>query len=88
MGDSGEDTLIGGIGNDVFVLSPNSGVDTVLNFEVGLDKFGLAGGLSFDQLQITSTLGGTVFQVANNGQVLANLLGANGVISTLDFVLV
>jgi hypothetical protein len=31
-----------------FVLSANSGMDTVLNFSVGTDKFVLAGGLSFE----------------------------------------
>jgi len=54
FGDRGDDTLIGGIGSDRFVLSANSGIDTVLNFFVETDKFVLADGLSFDSLQITA----------------------------------
>jgi len=38
------DTLIGGMGSDRFVLSTNSGIDTVLNFSVRTDKFVLADG--------------------------------------------
>ncbi|TAF56802.1 MAG: DUF4347 domain-containing protein [Oscillatoriales cyanobacterium] len=86
FGGAGEDTLIGGNGSDRFVLDSNSGIDTIFNFEVGSDKFALAGGLSFDQLQINSTANGTVLQIASNGQVLANILGANNAITALDFV--
>ncbi|MEG5125202.1 calcium-binding protein, partial [Microcoleus sp. ARI1-B5] len=64
----------------------NSGIDTILNFEVGTDKFALAGGLSFDSLQINSTANGTVLQRASTGLVLANVLGANNAITARDFV--
>ena len=86
FGDGGQDTLIGGIGNDRFVLNSNSGIDTILNFEVGTDKFVLAGGLSFDALQINSTTNGYVLQVATTGEVLANIFGVNNPITALDFV--
>ena len=86
FGDGGEDTLIGGIGSDRFVLNSNSGVDTILNFEVGIDKFAIAGGLTFDSLRINSNANGYVLQVATTGQVLANVFGANNAITALDFV--
>ncbi|NJL69862.1 MAG: hypothetical protein HC894_31010 [Microcoleus sp. SM1_3_4] len=81
----GEDTLIGGSGVDRFVLSSNSGSDTVLNFEVGIDKFVLTGGLSFDALRLNSTQNGTVLQVAATGEVLADVFGASGAIISSDF---
>ncbi|MCU0546964.1 MAG: DUF4347 domain-containing protein [Oscillatoriaceae cyanobacterium Prado104] len=90
FGDGGEDTLIGGTGGDLFVLGSSSGSDTVLNFEVGTDKFVLTGGLSFEALRLTSTFNGTVqqtvLQVAATGEVLADVFGANNVISAIDFV--
>ncbi|MCC3486382.1 DUF4347 domain-containing protein [Microcoleus sp. PH2017_14_LAR_D_A] len=86
FGGAGEDTLIGGTGSDRFVLDSNSGIDTVLNFEVGIDKFALAGGLSFAQLQINSTANGSVLQIASTGQVVANIFGASNAITALDFV--
>ncbi|MEG3985459.1 calcium-binding protein, partial [Microcoleus sp. T3B2] len=82
----GDDTLIGGIGNDRFVLSANSGMDTVLNFSVGTDKFVLAGGLSFEALQINSIANGTLLQVAATGEVLAQIFGADNTITSLDFL--
>ena len=86
FGDGGQDTLIGGLGSDRFVLNSNSGVDTVLNFEVGTDKFVLGGGLGFDALRINSTTNGYVLQVAATGETLANIFGANNPITALDFV--
>ncbi|MEG5173562.1 calcium-binding protein, partial [Microcoleus sp. B3-D7] len=86
-GDGGDDTLIGGVGNDHFVLSANSGIDTVLNFSVGTDKFVLAGGLSFEALQINSTAKGTLLQVAATGEVLAQVFGADNTITSLDFLI-
>jgi Ca2+-binding RTX toxin-like protein len=88
FGDLGEDTLNGGAGSDRFVLSSSSGIDTITNFEVGIDKFVLSGGLSLQQVQISQTPDSTLLQVAGTGEVLARLIGANNQISLLDFVLV
>ena len=88
FGDSGDDTLIEGIGDDRFVLSANSGIDTVLNFSVGTDLFVLAEGLSFEALRINSTANGTLLQLAATGEVLAQVFGANNAIASLDFVAV
>jgi hypothetical protein len=61
-------------------------MDTVLNFDVGTDKFVLAGGLSFEALQINFTANATLLQVAETGQVLAQLFGANNSLTAVDFL--
>ncbi len=85
-GDTGDNTLIGGPGSDRFVLTNHSGIDTVLDFEVGIDKFSVAGGLSFQQLQISPTANGTLLQVGGSNQVLARVFGANNLITASDFL--
>ncbi|MEG4882149.1 hypothetical protein QUB75_15340, partial [Microcoleus sp. K1-B6] len=86
FGDLGEDTLIGGIGSDQYVLNGEGGTDTVINFEVGVDKFVLSEGLSFQQLQFSATPNGTLLRVAGTDRVLANLVGVNGAIGSSDFL--
>ncbi|MEG4319600.1 Ig-like domain-containing protein, partial [Microcoleus sp. Aus8_D2] len=86
FGGLGDDTLIGGIGSDRLVLSADGGTDTVINFEVGVDKFVLTGGLSFQQLQFSATPDGTLLRVAGTGQVLANLVGVNRDPGSSDFL--
>ncbi|MEM9009043.1 MAG: hypothetical protein AAGE59_36735, partial [Cyanobacteria bacterium P01_F01_bin.86] len=63
-GDDGDDILWGGAGNntlmgddfsggsghDTFVLTAEAGVDTILDFEIGVDVIGLAGDLTFEAL--------------------------------------
>jgi Ca2+-binding RTX toxin-like protein len=46
-GDLGDDTLVGDVGSDRFLLSTNSGIDTIDDFEVGQDLLVLGNGLSF-----------------------------------------
>ncbi|MEG5031259.1 hypothetical protein QUB51_29590, partial [Microcoleus sp. AT8-A3] len=86
FGDLGEDTLIGGMGSDRYVLSADGGIDTVINFEVGVDKLVLTDGLSFQQLQFSATPNGTLLLVAGTDRVLANLVGVNGAIGSSDFL--
>ncbi|HHP7230983.1 MAG TPA: spondin domain-containing protein, partial [Xenococcaceae cyanobacterium] len=61
QGGSGDDLLDGGVGNDLlqggggedrFVIAPDQGVDTILDFQDGIDSLVLAGGLNFGQLAI------------------------------------
>ena len=85
FGDLGDDSLFGGIGSDRFVLGAGGGTDTVINFEVGQDKFVLTGGLNFQQLLLSQTAGGTLLQVAATGEVLAKVVGVNGAIGAGDF---
>ncbi|MEG5001925.1 calcium-binding protein, partial [Microcoleus sp. B4-D4] len=86
FGDAGDDTLIGGIGSDRFVLSADGGTDTVINFEVGVDKFVLTGGVSFQQLQFSATPDGTLLRIAGTDRVLGNFIGVNGAIGSSDFL--
>ncbi|MFM9266143.1 DUF4347 domain-containing protein [Tychonema sp. BBK16] len=83
FGSSGDNTLSGGVGSDQFILGAN-GLNTILNFEAGIDKLVLTGGLTFQQLQFTSTQNGSLLRVAGTGQVLANLVGGIGAFSASD----
>lgn len=49
-GDRGRDLLQGGSGADTFVLQAGSEVDMLLDFEVGVDRLELAGGLAWSDL--------------------------------------
>jgi len=51
-GDFGDDVLIGGPGADTFALQKGQGIDSIWDFEVGIDKIGLRGGLKFEDLSI------------------------------------
>ncbi|MEM8827985.1 MAG: PQQ-dependent sugar dehydrogenase [Cyanobacteria bacterium P01_G01_bin.19] len=53
-GGLGQDTLKGGAGSDLFIISPDSGVDRIidLNLEEG-DLIGLSDGLAFEDLSFT-----------------------------------
>jgi hypothetical protein len=55
----------------------------VLNFSVGTDLFVLAEGLSFEALRINSTAKATLLQFAADGEVLAQVFGANNAITSL-----
>ncbi|MCU0544335.1 MAG: S8 family serine peptidase [Oscillatoriaceae cyanobacterium Prado104] len=88
-GGLGNDTSIGGSGSDRFLLTPDSGADTVVDFEVGIDKFAIANGLSFQQLEISQNAGVTLLKLASNGQLLATAIAAaNSSITAADFLLV
>ncbi|MEP6487929.1 DUF4347 domain-containing protein [Microcoleus vaginatus GB2-A3] len=87
-GENGNDFMIGGSGIDRFLLSPSTGSDTVVDFEVGIDKFAIDNGLTFQQLEISQTAGGTLLKVASTNQVLATVTGLNSSITESDFVLI
>ncbi|MEG4030535.1 MULTISPECIES: DUF4347 domain-containing protein [unclassified Microcoleus] len=72
-GDLGQDTLVGDVGNDKFLLSTNSGIDTIDDFEVGQDLLVLGNGLSFSQLAIAEDSGSTLIRFAQTGEILASL---------------
>ncbi len=52
IGGYGNDTIYGGENADIFVLKQGHDRDTIIDFEDGTDKIGLAGSLSFNDLQI------------------------------------
>ncbi|HLO48801.1 MAG TPA: calcium-binding protein, partial [Kamptonema sp.] len=62
-------------GNDVFIFSPGQGNDVITDFQKGQDAIGLAGGLTFDQLNISSGSNVTTISFASTGQVLATVNG-------------
>jgi hypothetical protein len=76
-GGLGNDTLTGGARNDKFVLSTNSGTDTITDFEVGKDLLVLGNGLSFSQLAISQDSGATLIRFAQTGEILASLSGVS-----------
>jgi ELWxxDGT repeat protein len=70
-GSTGFDILTGGTGNDIFVVKKGNGSDSVVDFQRGSDKLGLAGDLEFGDL----TLAGNTIKSGN--ELLATLIGVN-----------
>ncbi|MEL6351880.1 MAG: amidase family protein [Cyanobacteria bacterium J06627_28] len=77
MGVTGNDTLVGdnfsdGSGSDLFVFGNGDGTDTIVDFEVGIDRIGLVEGeLTFAELTVTQDGRNTLLGVADSGEVLA-----------------
>jgi hypothetical protein len=63
------DLLTGGNSADVFLLAPNSGMDTITNFQIGKDLIGLSEGISFGQISFNKD------QILFEGKTLATLTG-------------
>ena len=49
-GGAGHDTLIGSAGADIFELTSDFGTDRIVDFQAGIDRIMLSGGLTFDDL--------------------------------------
>ncbi|NEP18098.1 MAG: hypothetical protein F6J97_14530 [Leptolyngbya sp. SIO4C1] len=79
MGVTGDDILVGdnfsdGSGSDLFVFGNGDGTDTILDFEVGIDRIGLVEGeLMFADLTLMQDGTDTLLGVASTGEVLAVL---------------
>ncbi|MBE9063505.1 pre-peptidase C-terminal domain-containing protein [cf. Phormidesmis sp. LEGE 11477] len=79
MGVTGNDTLVGdnfsdGSGSDLFVFGSGDGTDTILDFEVGIDRIGLVEGeLLFADLTLTQDGANTLLGVASSSETLAIL---------------
>jgi Ca2+-binding RTX toxin-like protein len=96
IGGNGDDLLFGGWGRDLltgdggadsFILSQNSGSDTITDFEDGIDSLVLLGGLTFEQLSITQNNDDTLLSVSDTGKLLATLTGVSAnLITAADFV--
>ena len=88
-GGLGDDTLTGGNGVDKFLLSTNSGTDTVTDFEIGKDLLVLGNGLTFSQLAISQDSSSTLIRFAQTGEILASLNGVSASsISAVNFGLI
>ncbi|WP_013325558.1 beta strand repeat-containing protein [Gloeothece verrucosa] len=86
-GGQGNDLLIGGNGADNFIFSIGDGTDTITDFQDGIDKIGLSGGLSFGQLTITASGSNTLVKFGS--ETLASLTGINSsLITSADFVVI
>jgi len=76
-GGLGNDSLTGGDGNDRFLLSSNSGMDIILDFEDGKDLLSLGNNLTFSQLSFTQENSTTFIRSSVNGEILAALNGVS-----------
>ncbi|MEO0374940.1 MAG: hypothetical protein AAF329_10015, partial [Cyanobacteria bacterium P01_A01_bin.17] len=79
MGVTGNDILVGdnfsgGTGSDLFVFGNGDGTDTILDFQVNIDRIGLVEGeLLFTDLTITQEGNNTLLGVTSTGETLAIL---------------
>lgn len=86
FGEDGDDTLIAGNGSDRFLLSPNSGIDIIWDFEDGKDLLSLGNNLTFSQLSLTQENSTTFIRSSVNGEILAALNGVSvSLINVADF---
>ena len=92
-GGSGNDRLIGdgyfqSGGQDTFVVARSSGTDTIVDFQVGVDRIGLAGDLALEHLEFSQQpAGDTVIRDQISGGDIAILKGVNaGEINSDSFV--
>ena len=69
-GGAGNDILMGAAGADTFVLR-NNGTDKIRGFELGIDKIGLADGMSFEDITIA---GGTHSHLFYEGEKFASVI--------------
>ena len=79
-GGLGIDILTGGEGSDRFVISPEEGTDTIVDFVKGEDSLVLTQFIEtfeFDQLEITGSAdgSGSTISIISTGQQLASLSG-------------
>ncbi|MEM6352734.1 MAG: hypothetical protein AAF766_18415 [Cyanobacteria bacterium P01_D01_bin.14] len=95
MGVTGNDILVGdnfsgASGSDLFVFGSGDGTDTVLDFEVGIDRIGIVEGeFTFEDVTLTQDGANTLLGIADSGEVLAVLNGVQAsALGESDFVTV
>ena len=74
IGNYGTDILFGGVGNDLFYLEDVKGRDRIKDFELGIDKIGLADGMTYDAIEITGRVNSFI---RYNGENVAVVLNVN-----------
>lgn len=65
------DDFSGGLGNDIFVLTPGMGTDKITDFGNGEDRILLLDGLTFEQLTLTKEDGNTLIQLDDETLAIA-----------------
>lgn len=83
-GGTGSDTLYGGAGADRFVFQQGDGVDSLRDFQNGLDRISLEGAGSYGALTFITASNGTWVDYGN-GQVLLNGI-SRGLLNASDFL--
>ncbi|MEW6493979.1 MAG: SBBP repeat-containing protein [Cyanobacteriota bacterium] len=91
--DSSDNTIYGTCDDDLFVLNPDEGASTIMNFEMGKDLLGLTEGLTFEQLSITQGSSCDEFfteiSIADSNTLLATLSGVHAdTMTSCSFTLV
>ena len=78
-GGAGHDLIRGGLGNDIIELAKDEGKDLVFGFNFKDDKFGLSGGLEFNQLEFKEIQGHfkTKTKISAGGQAIAVVFGVD-----------
>jgi parallel beta-helix repeat protein len=76
-GEAGNDTISGGTGIDTYVLNQGKGMKTIRDFELGIDKIAIAGGLALSDVTIRQRGSQSWLINSSNSQVLAKLDGIN-----------
>ena len=77
----GDDTYTGGAGADQFVLAIAQGIDTITDFEVGIDQISL-GGLTPDGVRFFE-MGSDTFLLTNSNELLGVMPGVTGLDSSV-----
>jgi uncharacterized repeat protein (TIGR01451 family) len=80
-GQQGNDRLIGGEGNDRFVLRRGGGTDTIIDFELGVDRLALADGLTYADLTIVNGVTGAIVRAGDEDLAIVNGIMASSLIA-------
>ena len=72
-GGLGFDTLVGGEGKDIFVLTQQTETDQIQDYQDGIDKLVLRGGITFNDLQLVSGVDNVSITLENTNEILAVL---------------
>jgi hypothetical protein len=87
-GGSGNDTVNGGRGQDTIVLAIGEGTDIIQRFHIDNDLIGLADGLTYDQLTITSGNNAARIQAGNETLAILPQVNADQLIANASTLFV
>ncbi|NEQ41149.1 MAG: DUF4347 domain-containing protein [Okeania sp. SIO3I5] len=85
VGSKGNNTLIGGPGEDVFSLAPDTGNNTILDFEDGIDRIGLREDLGFSEIALVTGEDNTIsIVVTRTEEIIGTIIGVDETAITSD----